>query len=79
MTMMQVIWLGGSGDPYQIGAHFVATLLNIQSHIINVLDKQKLFSIWLSYVNTGGYNVPNTNIVWSPSQIVDYLKSTMPI
>lgn len=27
-TMMQVLWLGGNDDPYQLGAHIVAALLN---------------------------------------------------
>jgi hypothetical protein len=73
-----VIWLGGTGDPYLIGANFVAALLNQAAGLTNVLTAAQIKAIWMSYVNNGSYS-PVAGVVWTPSQIVDYLKSTMPL
>jgi hypothetical protein len=77
-TMMQVIWLGGTGDPYQIGAHFVAALLNQAAGITTVLSASQIKAMWLQYATNGSYQVV-PGVYWTPSQIVDYLKSTMPL
>jgi hypothetical protein len=74
MSMMRVIKL--ASDPYQIGGHFVAALLNAQSGAVNVMTVAQIKTMWMSYVNNGSFT-PIAGVVWNPAQIVDYLKSTM--
>lgn len=76
-SLMQVIWLGGSGDPYQLGAHIVAALLNAQkgwTPVLTVAQVKNIFNEW----NDKGYFEPTAGIKWYAADIVYYLKSTMP-
>lgn len=75
-TMFQVIWLGGGGDPYQLGAHIVAALLNAKRGWTPVLTEQAvkdMFNEWAAK----GYYEPSAGVHWSGEDIVTYLKTTM--
>jgi len=75
-SMMQVILLGGSGDPYQIGAHCVSALLNARMGWTPVLTETQVRNIFNEY-DSKGYFEPTAGVRWYPAEIVDYLKSTM--
>ncbi|TAN75820.1 MAG: hypothetical protein EPN14_08360 [Gallionella sp.] len=77
-TMMQVIWLGGGGDPYQLGAHIVAALLNARSGRTPVLTEAQVINIFNEW-NQKGYFEPTVNVKWYEADIVYYLKTTMPL
>lgn len=76
-TMMQVIGLTGQGDPYQLGAHCVAALLNAASGnktpVLNVAQVKNIFNEF----DSKGYFEPTISIKWYPADIVAYLKTTM--
>lgn len=75
-SMMQVILLGGSGDPYQLGAHCVAALLNARMGWTPVLTEAQVRNIFNEYASKG-YFEPAAGVKWYPADIVAYLKSTM--
>lgn len=77
-SMMQVIWLGGGGDPYQLGAHIVAALLNAKMGWSLMLSEAQVKNIFNEY-NSKGYFEPTAGVKWYPAEIVTYLKSTMPL
>ncbi|CAH1082190.1 hypothetical protein [Candidatus Nitrotoga sp. 1052] len=77
-SMMQVILLGGSYDPYQLGAHCVAALLNARSGWTPVLTEAQVRNIFNEYASNG-YFEPTAGIHWTPEEIVTYLKQTMPL
>lgn len=75
-TLMQVLWLQGNGDPYQLGAHIVAALLNAKKGWTPVLTEANVTNIWNEYVSKG-YFEPTAGVKWYAETIVKYLKSTM--
>jgi len=75
-SMMQVILLGGSGDPYQLGAHCVAALLNAKMGWTPVLTEAQVRNMFNEY-NSKGYFEPTAGVKWYGPDIVTYLKSTM--
>ena len=75
-TLMQVIWLGGNGDPYQLGAHIAAALLNAKKGWTPVLSEAAVINIWNEYA-AKGYFEPTAGVQWNAEQIVNYLKTTM--
>ena len=75
-SMMQVILLGGNGDPYQLGAHIVSALLNARMGWTPVLTEAQVRNIFNEY-DLKGYFEPTAGVKWYPAEIVDYLKSTM--
>ena len=75
-TMMQVIWLGGGGDPHQLGAHIVSALLNARSGRTPVLTEAQVKNIFNEW-NLRGYFEPTAGVKWYAADIVDYLKTTM--
>ncbi|MEN6586000.1 MAG: hypothetical protein ABFE02_08170 [Sulfuricella sp.] len=77
-SMMQVIWLGGGGDPYQLGAHIVAALLNAVKGLTPTLTEAQVINIFNEW-NLHGYFEPTAGVKWYEADIVDYLKSTMPL
>jgi len=77
-SMMQVILLGGSGDPYQLGAHCVAALLNARKGWTPVLTEAQVRNMFNEYASKG-YFEPTAGVKWYPADIVTYLKSTMPL
>jgi len=78
-SMMQVLWMTGSQDPAQLGAHIVAALLNAKKGwTTGVLTEQGVKDIWNEY-NSKGYYEPTATVKWYPADIVAYLQSTMPL
>jgi hypothetical protein len=76
LTCMQVIQLGGNGDPSQLGMHIVAALLNAYAGYTPVLKVSDVIGIWNDYV-AKGYFEPSAGVQWGPAAIVRYLSSTM--
>ena len=76
LTMTEVLNLGGSGDPYQLGAHCVASLLNARSGLTPVLTEAQVKNIFNEF-DSKGYFEPTISIKWYPADIVAYLKTTM--
>ena len=77
-SMMQVIWLGGSGDPQQLGAHIVAALLNAKKGWTPVLTETQVIAMFNEW-NLNGYFEPTAGVKWHADDIVTYLKTTMPL
>ena len=75
-SMMQVGLLGGTGDPYQLGAHCVAALLNARMGWTPVLTEAQVRAMFNDYASKGYYE-PTAGVKWYPADIVTYLKSTM--
>lgn len=75
MTMLEVLSLSGSQDPYKVAFHIIGAYLNalngyLDSHITPTLIQ----NIWKSYaLNTYYEVVPGT--LWHGEDIVNYLKS----
>lgn len=75
-SMMQVIGLGGSGDPHQLGAHIIAALLNARMGWTPMLTEAQVKNMFNEY-DSKGYFEPTAGVKWYPEDIVNYLKSTM--
>jgi hypothetical protein len=75
-SMLQVGLLGGNGDPYQLGAHCVAALLNARMGWTPVLTEAQVRAMFNDYASYGYYE-PTAGVKWYPADIVTYLKSTM--
>lgn len=74
-SMLQVILLT-YGDPYQLGAHCVAALLNARKGLTPVLTEAQVRNIFNEY-DAKGYFEPAAGVKWYPPDIVAYLKTTM--
>jgi len=75
-SMMQVMLLDGNDDPYQLGAHSVAALLNAAqgwTPVLTVSQVRNMFKEW----DQKGYFEPTAGVKWYAEDIVDYLQSTM--
>lgn len=75
----EVIWLNGTGDPYQLGAHLVAAYCNLKMGWVpsgehGVLDHSDLKEMWAN--RNKGYE-PTAGVKWYGEQIVAYLQTTM--
>lgn len=77
-TMMQVIWMGGNGDPQQLGAHIVSALLNAKMGWTPVLSEAQVIAMFNEW-NLNGYFEPTAGVKWYAADIVTYLKTTMPL
>lgn len=75
-SMMQVIWLSGTGDPSQLGAHCVAAILNARMATTPVLTETKVVNIFNEW-DSKGYFEPTAGVKWYAADIVNYLNSTM--
>ncbi len=60
LTMMQVIHLGGTGDPYQSGAHAVAALLNATRLLNFGHTPADIIMLWDNYHLTQLEEIKNT-------------------
>ena len=84
LSLMQVLMLNngsnpwGLADPDNLGAHIVAALLNAKAGLTPVLSETDVIGIWNEWVSKG-YFEPTANVQWNSAQIVDYLKTTMPV
>lgn len=75
-SLMQVLWMDGSQDPYQFGAHMCAALLNARKGWTPCLPEQKIKDMWYA-CDHNGYYEPTAGVKWYPADCVNYLKSTM--
>ena len=78
MSLMQVMHLNGSQDPYQLGAHLVAAYLNAKSGKNLMPSVSVVLAIASSLASSGTYS-PASGVTWNSEQAVRYLKTTMPI
>ena len=86
LSLMQVLMLSdgsnpwGLTDPDNLGAHIVAALLNASTtpSLTPVLSAADVINMWNEWVSKG-YFEPTANVQWNSAQIVDYLKTTMPV
>ncbi len=74
-TLQQVMDMGGTEDPEQLGAHLSAAWCNLQMGWVDsaVLSLVVLQAMW---ANKDSYK-PVAGADWGPKNIVDYLKTTM--
>lgn len=75
-TLMQVIWLTGNLDPFQLGAHFIAAVLNARMGSTPILSESQVVNIFNEW-DLKGFFEPTAGVKWYPADIVAYLKSTM--
>jgi hypothetical protein len=75
-TMLQVVWSGGGGDPYQLGAHIISALLNARKGWTPVLTEAQVINIFNEW-DQKGYFEPTAGVHWDGEDIVEYLKTTM--
>jgi len=73
MSLMQVMHLDGSQDPFQFGAHMVAAYLNARSGKNSLPSVAAVIKIAADIASTGA------GIFWTREQVVTYLKTTMPL
>ena len=84
LSLMQVLMLTNGGNPWgltdpdNLGAHIVAALLNAAAGLTPVLSVTDVIGIWNEWASKG-YFEPTANVQWNSAQIVDYLKTTMPV
>ena len=78
MSLMQVMHLDGSQDPFQFGAHMVAAYLNARSGKNSTPSASVVLKIATDIATTGSYS-PAAGIFWTREQVVTYLKTTMPL
>lgn len=78
MSLMQVMHLNGSQDPYQFGAHLVAAYLNAKSGKNLMPSVAIVLDIASSIAASGTYS-PAPGVTWTREQVVTYLKTTMPL
>lgn len=69
--------VANGADKDNVAMHVVATLLNIRSQRISVLNEERLREIWSEYADTGYYTPSAGATKWNGAQIVQYLTSTM--
>lgn len=75
-SLMQVMHLDGNKDPYQLGGHLCAALLNALSGKNAYPNADQVRRIAYEY-DTMGYYEPVANVKWYAEDIVQYLQSTM--
>lgn len=77
-SLMQVMHLDGSLDPYQFGAHLVAAYLNAKSGK-NLMPSVSVVLAIASSIGASGTYSPAAGVTWTREQVVTYLKTTMPL
>lgn len=82
VTFLQVlsptVYTTSAGAPFDVARLLVASLLNVAAHWVPVLSAQRVRDIWTEYM-TKGYFEPTAGVQWGHDQIVQYIKSTMPL
>lgn len=81
LTLVEVLEAGkSSSDTAGVAAHLVAALLNAEASMTppTVLSAGKAKDIWADYALDGKFS-PTAGVEWSSVQIVDWLRSTMPL
>lgn len=80
-TFLQVLEAGYSSSGKEgLAAHLVAAVLNVQAGYTpeSVLDVSRAQGIWSDY-SLLGYFEPTAGVHWDSVQIIDWLKTTMPL
>lgn len=75
-SMMQLFWLNGNQDPNQLGAYFVAAVLNARFGLTPVLAEPQVVNIFNEW-DSKGYFEPTAGVKWYAPDLVAYLQSTM--
>jgi hypothetical protein len=81
MTFQQVLEAGHlSTGKVGLAAHLVAAVLNSKAGYtpVGVLDVAKAQSIWSDYSHRGWYE-PTAGVKWYEAELIDWLKTTMPL
>lgn len=76
LTMMKVLTLNGGQDPQQMGAHFVAAMLNAASGWTDPLAPYTVRDMWQEFIATGAYAPPPGVDSWDAELIKGYFSST---
>ncbi len=74
-TLMQVLWLRGHQDPYQLGAHIVAALLNAASFPDYGMTVRQVIHMY-GQLARRGYFQPSTGDPMSPQEVVLFIQNT---
>lgn len=74
-TLMQVLWLKGHEDPYQLGAHIVAALLNAASKPDYGMSVRDVIRIYGQLARRGYYQ-PSAGDPMSPQEVVMFIQNT---
>lgn len=64
-------------DPDNVAMHIVASLLNVRSGRISVMNEERVREIWREYASTGYFTPSAGAKKWNGYEITEYLKSTM--
>ncbi|MBK6469177.1 MAG: hypothetical protein IPF94_00215 [Betaproteobacteria bacterium] len=72
-TLLQVLNLGGNGDPYQFAAHMIAAVLNCVNGFVpaGVMTEGQLRTIWTALYTAGTIQVGSEH--WDKERFVQYL------
>jgi hypothetical protein len=74
-TLMQVLWLDGTEDPYQLGAHIVAALLNAATIPDYGMDVVMVKDIYSQLVTSGVYQ-PSVGDPMTAQDVVLFIQNT---
>lgn len=74
-TLMQVLWLEGSGDPHRLGMHIVAALLNAATIPDYGMSENMVREIWRQ-VSTQGFYQPSVGDPMYPADVVMFIQNT---
>jgi hypothetical protein len=76
-TLLEVLQLQG-GAPDDVARLIVAALLNAAAELTPVLSISAVKDIWSEYLSTGFFS-PSSGAQWNHDEIIDYLRTTMPM
>lgn len=73
-TLIQVLNLGGTGDPQMVAFHIVGAYLNVLAGLVSdqALTEQGVRDIWAEYASDGSYEVV-AGESWNGEDIKNYL------
>lgn len=63
-------------DKHNLGAHLVATYLNVLAGFIGYLTTDQVINIW-NELRDYGHFTPTAGVQWNAAKTVEYLKGTM--
>ena len=75
LTMLEVLERGGGGDA-ELGPYIVAGVLNAAAGMTPVLDVPSVLNLW-NECDSRGFYEPTAGVQWTPTQVVEYLKTTI--
>lgn len=80
-SMYDVLWMGGTDDPDQLGAHLVAALLNAVTgqYPPGGLTVDDVRDIYRQFSDTGGYNgqyQAAPGVFWNAATVVAFIQQT---